>query len=153
MRNSKLAMVVTLTTTLGLGGCASQQGQQQQVGTVVGGVLGGVLGSQVGDGKGRTAAIIAGSLAGAMMGGAVGKSMDDTDRLRTTQTFENARTGATSSWRNPDTGNSYRVTPTHTYESTSGPCREYVMDAQINGRPEQIRGTACRQSDGSWVTR
>ena len=82
---------------------------------MIGGVLGGGLGSQVGGGDGRTAAIIAGSLAGAMIGGAVGKSMDDTDRLRTTQALENSRTGNASCWRNPDSGSSYRVTPTRTY--------------------------------------
>lgn len=154
MHTGKMAMILALTTTLGLGGlggCASQQGQQQQAGTVIGGVLGGVLGSQVGSGKGRTAAIIAGSLAGAMIGGSVGKSMDDTDRLRTSQALESGRTGSASSWRNPDSGNSYRVTPTRTYESNSGPCRDYVMDAQINGRSEQVHGTACRDANGTWV--
>ncbi|HMU91211.1 MAG: glycine zipper 2TM domain-containing protein [Pseudomonadales bacterium] len=151
MHKGKMTMIMALTTTLGLGGCASQQGQQQQAGTVIGGVLGGVLGSQVGGGDGRTAAIIAGSLAGAMIGGAVGKSMDDTDRLRTTQALENSRTGSASSWRNPDSGNSYRVTPTRTYESSGGPCRDYVMEAQINGRPEQVHGTACRDANGTWV--
>ena len=37
-------------------------------------------------------------------------------------------------------------------ESDSGPCREYTIDAIIGGKTEQIYGTACRQSDGSWKT-
>ena len=77
---------------------------------VIGGVLGGVLGSQVGRGHGRTLATIVGTLAG----GAVGRSMDETDCLKTAHSLESVRTGVPSAWRNPDTGNQYTVTPTRT---------------------------------------
>jgi surface antigen len=119
---------------------------------VIGGALGGLLGAQVdGDhGQGRTIAIIAGTLAGAAIGGSIGRSMDDTDRLKTARTLETVRTGVPSRWRNPDTGNTYSVTPTRTYETAAGPCREYAIDAMIGGRPDKLYGTACRQPDGSW---
>jgi surface antigen len=42
------------------------------------------------------------------------------------------------------------MTPTNTYETAQGPCREYSMEALIGGKQEQVYGTACRQSDGSW---
>jgi len=42
------------------------------------------------------------------------------------------------------------VTPTKTYETAAGPCREYTIDAIIGGSTEKIYGTACRQADGSW---
>lgn len=138
-----LASVVTLT------GCAGT-GPQEQSGMVIGGVLGGLLGSEVGRGRGRTAAIILGTMAGAAIGGSVGRSMDDLDRMRTAATLENVRTGVSSTWRNPDTGYRYTVTPTETYETPSGPCREYTINALIGGRTEQVYGTACRQADGSW---
>jgi surface antigen len=149
MRNNIL-LSATLACGLAVSGCASTQGPNEQSGMVIGGILGGVLGSQVGSGEGRTAAIIIGSLAGAAIGGNVGRSMDDTDRLKTAQTLETVRTGVSTSWQNPDTGNSYTVTPTRTYETASGPCREYSIDGQIGGKAEQITGTACRQADGSW---
>ena len=117
---------------------------------VIGGVLGGVLGAQVGKGHGKTAAIIVGTLAGAAIGGAIGKSMDDTDRLKTAHALESVRTGVPSTWRNPDSGNDYTVTPTKTYDSATQPCREYTIDAQIGGKKEEVYGTACRQADGSW---
>ena len=141
---------VTLATLVSLAGCATYQGQQEQAGMVIGGILGGVLGSEVGGGRGRTAAIIAGTLAGAAIGGSVGRSMDEVDRMKTAQTLETVRTGVPAQWRNPDTGNSYTVVPTRTYESSAGPCREYSIDALIGGRPEKVYGTACRQPDGSW---
>ncbi|WP_018880032.1 RT0821/Lpp0805 family surface protein [Thioalkalivibrio sp. ALE9] len=145
-----VSFVIVLAATLGLGGCATYQGSQEQAGMVIGGVLGGVLGSQVGSGRGRTAAIIAGTLAGAAIGGSVGQSMDEVDRLKTAQTLESVRTGVPSRWVNPDSGNQYTVVPTRTYETTAGPCREYTIDAVIGGQTEQVYGTACRQADGSW---
>lgn len=119
---------------------------------VIGGVLGGILGAQVSDRDRdlRNVAIIAGTLAGAAIGGSIGQSMDDTDRLRTGQTLETVRTGVSSSWRNPDTGYEYQVTPTRTYASGLEPCREYSVKALIGGREQEVIGTACRQADGSW---
>ncbi len=119
---------------------------------VIGGIVGGVVGSQVGGGRGRTAATIVGTIAGAAIGGSIGRSMDETDRLKAAHTLETVRTGVSSEWKNPDTGNEYRVTPTRTYETTEGPCREYTMDARVGGKPETVYGTACRQPDGSWRT-
>jgi surface antigen len=132
-----------------LAGCAAPP-TQEQAGMVIGGVLGGVLGSQVGGGHGRTAATIIGSIAGAVIGGLVGRSMDDTDRLKTAHALESVRTGVPSTWRNPDSGNQYTVVPTRTYDTGTGPCREYTIDARVGGKPEKVYGTACRQADGSW---
>lgn len=146
----KLLSSIALVTVLSVSGCATYQGPQEQTGMVIGGILGGVLGNQVGGGSGRTAAIIAGTLAGAVIGGAIGQHMDVHDRRRAGQTLETVRTGVPSRWHNPDTGNDYTMVPTRTYETASGPCREYTMDAVIGGRREKVYGTACRQSDGSW---
>ena len=143
---SGCSLLVVLCT-----GCATGAGQQEQAGMIIGGVIGGVLGSQVGEGSGRDIAIVAGTLAGAAIGSSVGRSMDEVDRLRTAQTLETVRTGVQSTWKNPDTGIDYRVVPTRTYATNAGPCREYTIDALIGGNPEQVRGTACRSADGSWV--
>ncbi|HSS65171.1 MAG TPA: RT0821/Lpp0805 family surface protein [Gammaproteobacteria bacterium] len=135
-----------------LAGC-SQQTKNQDVGTVVGGALGGLLGAQVGSGSGRVAAAVAGSIAGALIGGSIGKSMDELDRMKAAQALERVPTGQTSTWQNPDTGNSYAVTPTQTYTSDSGaPCRDYTTEGWIDGKREVIKGTACRQPDGTWRT-
>jgi surface antigen len=153
MRKSFLSITLALVTAAS--GCATRDlGPNEQVGMVIGGVLGGVIGSEYDNprGHGRTAAIILGTLVGTAIGGAVGRSMDDVDRLKTAQTLETVRTGVPSSWRNPDTGNRYTVTPVQTYDTASGPCREYIVDAMIGGRTEKVYGTACRQPDGSWKT-
>ena len=149
--NSKILTAAIISSMLVFGGCASEP-TKQDAGMVIGGVLGGLLGSQVGHGDGTTAAIIVGTMMGAAIGGAVGKSMDDTDRLKASHALETVRTGVPSTWQNPDSGNTYTVTPTKTVETSSGPCREYTIDAMIGGKPEQVYGTACRQADGSWKT-
>ncbi len=132
-----------------LAGCAAQ-GPREESGMVIGGLLGGLLGAQADDHHLRPVAIVAGTLIGASIGGSIGSYMDETDRLRAGQTLETVRTGVSSTWRNPDSGVQYQLTPTTTYETAQGPCREYTMEALIGGRQEQIYGTACRQADGSW---
>jgi surface antigen len=125
---------------------------KEQTGTVVGGVLGGVLGAQVGGGTGQIAATIVGAIAGGMLGGTVGRAMSENDRLRAAQALETTPTGTAYQWTNPDNGRQFGVTPTRTYSNAGGPCREYRINSVIEGRPEVVVGTACRQPDGHWHT-
>ena len=53
-------------------------------------------------------------------------------------------------WTNPDTGHTGTVTPTRTYQSGNGYCREFQNTVTIDGKKENAYGTACRQPDGSW---
>jgi len=55
-------------------------------------------------------------------------------------------------WVNPDSGTEGTFTPIGTHEGPEGQvCREYAVDAIIEGREEVVYGTACRLPDGSWV--
>jgi surface antigen len=147
-----LRFILGSVLSLTLAACTTPATQEQS-GMVVGGLLGGLLGAQVGHGDGRTAAIILGTVIGANIGGNVGRSMDETDRVKTAHALETVRTGVPSRWVNPDTRNQYTVVPTRTYDTaSSGPCREYTVDAVIGGKREKVVGTACRQADGSWRT-
>jgi len=136
--------------TLLLTSCATTRGENESRGMIIGGILGGVLGHEIGSGHGRTAATVIGTMIGTTIGGNVGRSMDKTDRLNVSRSLETVRTGVGTTWRNPDTGYQYRVVPTSTYEVNNAPYREYTVDASIGGKTEQIYGTACRQTDGSW---
>ena len=132
-----------------LSACTTVPSKQDQ-GVIIGAIAGGILGNQVGGGSGRMLATMVGTMAGAAIGGSIGHSLDATDRRNAAMAFENVRTGVPTAWVNPDSGYEYKVTPTSTYESGTGPCREYTMDATIGGNTEQVYGTACRQADGSW---
>ena len=91
-----------------------------------------------------------GLIVGAIVGGSIGRSMDDSDQMRTTLVLQNVRTGVPARWTNPRTRIVYTMVPTKTYDTPSGLCREYTLDATIGGRPEKVWGTACLQPDGSW---
>jgi len=147
MKTRALLLTGMLATALAISGC---QTTQEQTGQVIGAIAGGVLGNQVGSGSGRVAATIAGTMLGGYLGGQLGRSMDDSDRLRAADALERSPTNNTVSWRNPDTGYDYAVTPTRTYYDDTGPCREYTTEAWIGGRKETIYGNACKQPDGTW---
>jgi surface antigen len=142
-------LTLLATASLAAGGCETTPTKQDQ-GVIIGAIVGGILGHQVGGGSGQTIATIIGTVAGAAIGGSIGRSMDDTDRLKAAHALETVRTDVPTQWVNPDTGYEYTLTPTRTFDSGTGPCREYTVDAMIGGETEQIYGTACRQADGSW---
>jgi len=145
----KLMLISSIGAALVVSGCTTVPTQEEQ-GVIIGAIAGGILGYQIGDGSGQAIATMVGTMAGAMIGGSIGRHMDEQDQMNTSLALENVRTGVPTTWRNPDTGYEYAVTPTNTYETDSGPCREYTMDATIGGKTEQVYGTACRQADGSW---
>ncbi len=75
-------------------------------------------------------------------------ALDDTAQ----HSLEYARTDEPAPWVNPDSGTEGTFTPVATHEGPEGEvCREYAVDATIDGREEVVYGTACRRPDGSWV--
>lgn len=144
-----ISTLLILLCSASLIGCSNMT--KQDVGTVTGGVAGGLLGSTIGGGSGRLVAIAAGTLAGAYIGGSVGKSMDDTDRMKMNSALEGNNVGQPAYWRNGNTGATYKVTPTRNVKVNGNKyCREYRTTADIGGQKQQMYGTACRQPDGSW---
>ena len=158
----RIAPVVALV--LGLAGCETvgrgieQAGQKIQdnpkavLGTVVGAAGGGLIAAAAGGGTGW---IVAGSLLGGMAGGYVGHRLDARDKRMAEEAaaraFESNRTGQTSTWTNPDSGNSGSITPTKTYQLASGQyCRRYTQTIRVGGEAQEASGTACRRSDGTW---
>jgi surface antigen len=120
------------------------------IGAVIGGAAGGAIGSQFGKGSNKTVATIGGTIAGVLIGGAIGRSMDEADQACLAQTLEQAPAQHAVAWSNPDGGH-YRVVPLEGYEDRQGRiCRDYRTTATIEGRQQQLYGTACRQPDGSW---
>jgi surface antigen len=147
MHERNVSRIATTIALALLAGCATQE----DTGAVVGGVAGAVLGSQVGRGEGKHIAIAIGAIAGTMIGASIGRHMDEEDRHLAGMGLEYNRTGESTHWRNPDTGIEYSLTPTQTFDDRDGPCREFALNAFIDGRPEIVHGTACRRPDGSWL--
>jgi surface antigen len=76
--------------------------------------------------------------------------MNEQDRAQAGLALETTPIRQVSTWENPDTGHSYSITPTRTYQQDSQPCRDYTTEAVIDGQKETVSGTACRQPDGTW---
>lgn|SRR3990167_413179 len=149
--NTILKKLTVCLIGISLVGCANTN--KSDVGTVTGAVAGGLLGSAFGAGGGKVLAVGIGAVAGAFIGHAIGKSMDDTDKMKMAQTLSNNPNGKPTSWKNQSTGDTYKVTPVKTVTVDGNPyCREYRTTAYISGKKQQLHGTACRQQDGTWKT-
>lgn len=147
-----------LTTVMGIAvvltGCSSSGGgysaaDMERTKTIAGAVIGGVVGHQFGKGRGRKVATIA----GAVLGGYLAGAMSPYGRQQTNSALNN---NTTSTWTEPGTNNNYTVTPTNTYTSTvnghQSTCRNYTMDAYIDGKMQQVKGRACKDTNGQWVS-
>ena len=147
-------MSIVMASTAVLSGCAGAS--REQTSTIVGSVLGGAVGYQFGKGKGKRVATVLGAIAGGMIGGNVGRGLDQQDQQRVNQTLETTPRNQKVAWSNPNTQTDYEFTPvTEKYQGNvngqATQCRDYVMDAFIDGRMQQVNGRACKNNRGQWV--
>lgn len=155
---SKTFLVGSLTSMLALTGCSSSPNSNigglsnDQAKVIAGTVLGGVIGHQMGKGRGKTAATVVGALIGGYLGGA----MSNQSRQRTNYALDRAPDNQKTTWTEPQSNNQYAITPTSTrrvqVNGQQSTCRDYTMDAYIDGRLQQVTGRACRDNNGQWVT-
>lgn len=123
----------------------------EEAGAGTGAIIGGLIGALAGHGHAdQGLAIMAGAIMGGLIGGDIGRDMDRQDQQYMQDVLERNSSYQSSGWDNPDTGRHYVVTPIRTYEYNRRPCREYTVEATIEGRRRDVRGTACRDEDGYW---
>ena len=133
-------------------GITWEKNQKAIIGGVGGATAGGLIASAF---DANTAGVLGGILLGGLIGSAVGDRMDAADRREANETalgaLESNPSGTTTTWQNPNSGNSGTFTPTRSYQSKGGEyCREYEQSVTIGGETQQAYGTACRQPDGNW---
>ena len=148
MRISRAAAAALMA--LAVAGCSTKQEQ----GTAVGAVAGGLLGSAVGKGNGKIVGGLVGAVAGGVIGSEIGKSLDQQDRMLAQRAemdaLERGQSGRPIAWRNPDNGRYGEVVPSQPYRRGQTDCRDYTHKIYIDGRPQAMKGTACRNADGTW---
>jgi surface antigen len=64
--------------------------------------------------------------------------------------LEYAPKGQSVSWKGRSGGVSGEVTAAQPYQVGSQNCRQYSHSFTVDGDPQTVRGTACRNEDGSW---
>ncbi len=139
-------IAVTLSSSVLLNGCGGVSNEQAS--TITGSVLGGVIGRQIGGGSGRDVMTVVGAVVGGMIGSNIGRGLDQQDQQRVNSTLETAPNYKKVAWNNPNTNTQYELTPVN---GAGQQCRDYVMDAWIDGRMQQVKGRACKDNQGQWV--
>ncbi len=147
----KIALLLLPVLLLTLASCADTPYSKGQQGAGFGAAGGALIGQALGR---NTEATLIGAAVGTMLGYIVGNEMDKYDRQELNQAYEYTPSGQSTSWQNPDNGNSYQVTPQPAYTQPSRPqqpCRQAEILATIDGRTEKTYTTACRNQQGQWV--
>lgn len=148
MKTTSLLLAALLM--ISLFSCANSNLNKGQQGAI-GGAAGGAL---IGQALGRdTEATLIGAAVGTLLGYIIGNEMDKFDKRELNHAYEYGRSGQTTQWKNPDSGNTYQVTPQPAYSNPSNaqrPCRKAEILATIDGKTEKTYSTACRNSQGQW---
>ena len=152
LKNLSILVVLISFVFSACAGNTWEENQKAIIGGAGGATAGGLIASAL---DANTAGVLGGIIVGGLIGSAIGNRMDAADRREANQAtysaLESAPSGQTTSWRNPDSGNSGSTTPTRTYQAQSGEyCREFEQTITISGETQAAYGTACRQPDGKW---
>lgn len=154
MRSLNVAALAVVV--VGLSACAGPDGRvsKADTGTGAGVVLGAIAGSAFGKGDGKIVGALIGGVAGGVVGNEIGRKLDDRDRLLSQraefEALERGRTGEPQRWSNPDNGRYGDIVPQAPYQRGGRDCRDYAHTVYMEGRPQTLRGTACRGPDGTW---
>ena len=143
LQMAAVAIIFMLITS----GCANTS--QGTSGAAIGAAGGAIAGQAIGR---STEGTLIGAAVGGLLGYIVGNEMDKYDQAQLNQVYESSPSHQRTQWVNPDTNRSYTVTPQPAYTQSSGQvCREAEIIANVDGRPEKVKSTACRDNDGRWV--
>jgi surface antigen len=140
--------------TISLAACSADGPNRADTGLGIGALTGGILGSTVGRGRGRVAATVVGAVIGGIVGSEIGRSLDERDRRLAIDAeydaLERGGSGQARIWRSDRDGTYGEIVPSRPYRRGEYDCRDYTHTIYVSGRPEVMRGTACRNPDGTW---
>lgn len=100
-------------------------------------------------------AAIVEAMAGGLVGALGGADLDSRDRRRALEAeyraLEYMQAGQVVSWGKAGSDRYGEVVSGSPYRVGSQDCRQYKHTIQIDKRSRTARGTACRNTDGSWT--
>jgi surface antigen len=123
----------------------------EAVGRVLGGIAGAVIGNQMGkDSSNRGVATVGGAILGVLIGGEIGRSIDRGNQACIGHALEFGAVGQRVAWS--DAGTQYAVVPGRAVQRGERHCRPYEAEVLTPTGWQRTKRTACRRSDGVWVT-
>ena len=150
------APIIALALVLPMLVAACGPGNKQGTGTIVGAVGGAAAGAAIAGRRNAVGGAAIGALAGGIIGNQIGRALDEEDRRIAAaaeyQALEYGQPGQPTPWDNPQTQHRGQIVPGKPYQQGSQYCRPYTHTIYVGGQPQTARGTACRQSDGTWQT-
>lgn len=95
------------------------------------------------------------SLGGGLIGQKLGRSLEASDRQAALEAeykaLEQTQAGQAVAWANSASGHGGSVTAAQPYRVGSQNCRQYTHTFAMGSPAQTVRGTACRNADGSWT--
>ncbi|WP_421724218.1 hypothetical protein [Bauldia sp.] len=144
------ALVGVVFSAMMLAACNHTSGPGEGLGTVGGAVAGGAVGGAVSGGE--PGAVVVGAVAGGVIGNVIGAELDRSAQRRARdaelRALEHGRTGTPVTWRNGRVRG--EVVPGPRYQVNAYDCRDFTHTVYGSGQPQSVRGTACRQPNGTW---
>lgn len=103
----------------------------------------------------KVAAAIINAMDGGLVGGTIGKGLDQSERNQGLEAeyraLEYTQGGQKVGWKSERTNRYGEVVAAQPYRVGSQDCRQYTHTVYAGGPAQTSRGTACRNSDGSWT--
>jgi len=138
--------VMVLGAALVLGGCMSGDGSSASV-------VGGFAPSA--GGTGNRAQTILAAMGDGLVGSAFASPLAERDRLKALEAeykaLEYTPAGQPVAWKGESGEPSGEVVASQPYRVGSQDCRQYAHKVVSAGQSRSMRGTACRNKDGSWT--
>lgn len=107
-----------------------------------------------GDAGRQIEARIIGAMAGGLIGGRIGSGLDAQDRRKALEAeyraLEYTGSGQPVTWKG-GANRTGEVVAAQPYSVGSQNCRQYTHTIFTGLEPQSVRGTACRNPDGSWT--
>ena len=145
---SRVCVVAVLASALALHGCASSGTAASSDSALIGGFAASDVRT------GNNASSIVAAMGGGLIGSQLGAGVGSGDRRRALeaeyQALEYGQTGQEIAW-NGDVGVSGQVVAYQPYRVGSQDCRQYQHTVLVGGQTRSVRGSACRNADGSWT--
>jgi surface antigen len=147
----RIALVVTLAMLPAL---VVACGSINRQGSLVGAATDIITGAQAGKGPSRVVTAPGGAVIGGIGGDEVGRQMSDRERGIAAnaeyRALEYGRSGAPTAWDYPATHHRGSIVPSRPYQKGSQYCRTYTHTINRGASPEIVKGTACREPNGTW---